>query len=79
MTLSPTVRLNNGVSMPCFGLGVYKMPPGATTQKAVATALKLGYRLIDTARWLEPQLGHTLAGMVARAGGFPAPRTATVA
>ena len=36
-------------------------------------------RLIDTARWLEPQLGHTLAGMVARAGGFPAPRTATVA
>ena len=33
--------------------------------------------LIDTARWLEPQLGHTLAGMVARAGGFPAARTAT--
>ncbi len=33
--------------------------------------------LIDTARWLEPQLGHALAGMVARAGGFPAPRTPT--
>jgi hydroxymethylglutaryl-CoA lyase len=32
--------------------------------------------LIDTARWLEPQLGHTLAGMVARAGGFPVARTA---
>ena len=32
--------------------------------------------LIDTARWLEPQLGHTLAGMVSRAGGFPVPRAA---
>ena len=32
--------------------------------------------LIDAARWLEPQLGHTLAGMVARAGGFPTPRAA---
>jgi hydroxymethylglutaryl-CoA lyase len=32
--------------------------------------------LIDTARWLEPQLGHTLAGMVSRAGGFPVARAA---
>ena len=32
--------------------------------------------VIAAARWLEPQLGHTLAGMVSRAGGFPAPRAA---
>jgi hydroxymethylglutaryl-CoA lyase len=31
-------------------------------------------RLIQTAKWLEPQLGHSLAGMVSRAGGFPVAR-----
>src|SRR5579863_10072756 len=51
MPLSRTVRLLNGVEMPRFGLGVYKMQPGATTQKAVAKALELGYRLVDTARF----------------------------
>lgn len=35
--------------------------------------------LIETARWLEPQLGHTLPGMVSRAGGFPQPRAAAAA
>jgi diketogulonate reductase-like aldo/keto reductase len=68
MTLSPTVRLNNGVSMPCFGLGVYKMPPGATTQKAVATALKLGYRLIDTARFYGNEAD---VGAAVRESGLP--------
>ncbi len=32
--------------------------------------------LIDTAKWLEPQLGHALPGMVSRAGGFPVARNA---
>ncbi len=32
--------------------------------------------LIETAKWLEPQLGHALPGMVSRAGGFPVPRAA---
>ncbi|HLG88453.1 MAG TPA: hydroxymethylglutaryl-CoA lyase [Alphaproteobacteria bacterium] len=31
-------------------------------------------RLIETAKWLEPQLGHSLPGMVSRAGGFPVAR-----
>jgi len=35
--------------------------------------------LIAAAKWLEPQLGHTLPGMVSRAGGFPAPRPAVAA
>jgi len=30
--------------------------------------------LIAAAKWLEPQLGHTLPGMVSRAGGFPVGR-----
>jgi hydroxymethylglutaryl-CoA lyase len=35
--------------------------------------------IIATAKWLEPQLGHALPGMVSRAGGFPTPRTAEAA
>lgn len=42
------VTLNNGVKMPMLGYGVYQTKP-AETEKAVSTALELGYRLIDTA------------------------------
>jgi 2,5-diketo-D-gluconate reductase A len=44
----PHVTLNNGVTMPALGLGVYQSPPEETTD-AVATALQTGYRHIDTA------------------------------
>lgn len=44
-----TIRLNNGVEMPRFGLGVYLSAPGAEAYQAVKTALELGYRHIDTA------------------------------
>lgn len=42
------VTLNNGVKMPQLGYGVYQTRP-EETEKAVGTALELGYRLIDTA------------------------------
>ncbi|ASN38046.1 aldo/keto reductase [Paeniglutamicibacter terrestris] len=42
------ITLNNGVSMPAIGLGVFQTPPETTTD-AVATALEVGYRHIDTA------------------------------
>jgi diketogulonate reductase-like aldo/keto reductase len=45
---SPLIVLNNGVKMPALGLGVYQSTPEETVG-AVATALKGGYRLIDTA------------------------------
>jgi diketogulonate reductase-like aldo/keto reductase len=45
-----TVKLANGVLMPRVGLGVYLIPPGRKAREAVASALKLGYRHIDTAR-----------------------------
>jgi len=48
-TLKSTVQLNNGVSMPLLGLGVYLMRPGMETYHAVKTALEIGYRLVDTA------------------------------
>jgi diketogulonate reductase-like aldo/keto reductase len=40
--------LNNGVSMPALGLGVFQSPPEETAT-AVETALRVGYRHIDTA------------------------------
>lgn len=43
------VRLRNGVDLPRVGLGVYQTPAGAATQRAVAAALRLGYRHVDTA------------------------------
>ena len=43
-----TVTLNNGVVMPALGFGVFQTPPEATAD-AVAEALRVGYRLIDTA------------------------------
>lgn len=43
------LTLNNGVQMPQFGLGVYSIPAGEVTYNSVLTALKAGYRHIDTA------------------------------
>lgn len=45
---TPTLTLNNGVAMPALGLGVFQSPPEETVS-AVETALRDGYRLIDTA------------------------------
>jgi len=47
-TATPTVTLNNGVVLPALGFGVFQSPPAETTA-AVETALKVGYRHIDTA------------------------------
>lgn len=40
----------NGVKMPVIGFGVYQIPEYEEAKKAVLTALKTGYRLIDTAQ-----------------------------
>ena len=49
MTAAVThLTLNNGVRMPALGLGVFQSPPQETVP-AVETALRDGYRLIDTA------------------------------
>ena len=45
---TPEVTLNNGVRMPALGLGVFQSPPEETAA-AVETALRVGYRHIDTA------------------------------
>lgn len=46
--MNDTITLNNGVTMPTIGLGVFQSAPEETTG-AVQTALQVGYRHIDTA------------------------------
>jgi len=46
--MSMNLTLNNGVEMPALGFGVFQTPPEQTVE-AVETALRTGYRHIDTA------------------------------
>lgn len=48
-TLQATVTLNNGIQMPWFGLGVYLAKEGQEVVDAVKSAIRTGYRSIDTA------------------------------
>lgn len=43
-------ELYNGVKIPMLGFGVYQIPEYEKAKEAVLTALKTGYRLIDTAQ-----------------------------
>jgi diketogulonate reductase-like aldo/keto reductase len=57
----PLYRLNNGVDMPAFGLGVFHSEPEVTVA-TVKSALASGYRLIDTAAFYmnEQQVGEAV-------------------
>ncbi|TCP96017.1 diketogulonate reductase-like aldo/keto reductase [Cricetibacter osteomyelitidis] len=46
--MTQTVTLNNGVTMPMVGFGVFQVDD-STTEQAVLQALQAGYRLLDTA------------------------------
>ncbi|HEX7322844.1 MAG TPA: aldo/keto reductase [Mycobacterium sp.] len=61
------VALNDGSSIPRLGFGVYQIPP-AETEEAVATALRTGYRHVDTAALYgnEREVGRAVA-----ASGLP--------
>lgn len=48
MTEQPTVALNDGSSMPQFGLGVWQTPDGEAPE-VIRAALAAGYKLVDTA------------------------------
>ena len=51
------ITLNNGMQIPQFGLGVYQIPGDEATKEACLTALKLGYRHIDTAHAYQNERG----------------------
>lgn len=54
-SLSTKIKLNDGYEMPLFGVGTYlsKSGVGASAEKSVEYAVKLGYRLVDTAEYYE--------------------------
>lgn len=60
------VTLNNGLSMPILGFGVFQVPPDET-ERAVRMALDAGYRSIDTAAGYGNEEG---VGRAIRASGI---------
>lgn len=44
-----SITLNNGLQMPEIGYGVFRVEEGKDLEKAVETAIRIGYRSIDTA------------------------------
>lgn len=60
-------QLNNGISMPWLGLGVYKARNGEEEQ-AIQAAIELGYRAIDTATFYQNEDG---VGRAIRNCGLP--------
>lgn len=67
-SLQDRVQLHNGVTMPGFGLGVYKVENGKTTIESVRAAIEHGYRLIDTASYYENEEG---VGIGVKESGVP--------
>ncbi|OCC12399.1 aldo/keto reductase [Streptomyces sp. PTY087I2] len=63
----PTVTLNNGVTIPQLGFGVFQVPDDETTA-AVSAALEAGYRSIDTAAVYGNEAG---VGRALAASGIP--------
>lgn len=55
--LKDTTTLHNGVKMPWFGIGVFKVEEGPELVNAVKTAIKHGYRSVDTAAIYENEEG----------------------
>lgn len=60
--------LNNGVSFPALGLGVYKTTDKKEMRIAVEAALEAGYRSFDTAQMYE---NEDLLGKALKASKFP--------
>jgi len=68
MDISSKVKLNNGVEMPWFGLGVFLSNEGEEVENAVKVALQNGYRHIDTAAIYKNERG---VGKAIKESGVP--------
>lgn len=64
----PYVTLNNGYTMPRFGIGTFNVPGDSVAADAVLFALKNGYRHIDTAHAYRVERG---VGQAVRESGLP--------
>ncbi|GAA2683955.1 aldo/keto reductase [Actinoplanes palleronii] len=67
MPAVPTIELNNGITMPQVGYGVFQIPEDDTAT-AVTAALEAGYRSIDTAAAYGNEAG---VGAALKASGIP--------
>ena len=56
MSEIPSIRLNDGHTIPQFGFGTYQIPPEETAEM-VGQALEAGYRHIDTAQMYRNEQG----------------------
>lgn len=50
MTRTPQLKLNSRQTIPGIGLGTWQLGAGREAEETVSEALKIGYRLIDTAK-----------------------------
>lgn len=64
----PMVQLNNGILMPQFGLGTFLQPSDSVCEQSCHTALKAGYRHIDTAHAYNDEAG---VGRAVKKSGIP--------
>lgn len=64
----PMVQLNNGILMPQFGLGTFFQPSDSVCEQSCLTALKAGYRHIDTAHAYNDEAG---VGRAVKESGIP--------
>ncbi len=64
----PVVKLNNGVEMPRFGLGTFLQGSNEICKQSCLTALRAGYRHIDTAHAYYDEEG---VGEAVRESGIP--------
>ncbi|MEE1114512.1 MAG: aldo/keto reductase [Eubacterium sp.] len=63
----PTIKLNDGNSLPLAGTGTYKMTDPLQMEQAIMTAYKNGCRLIDTASFYK---NEEILGKVLRRSGI---------
>lgn len=62
------IKLNNGKEIPVLGLGTYQMHQSSEAGPAVLSALKAGYRLIDTAQMYD---NEKAIGKAIKESGIP--------
>jgi diketogulonate reductase-like aldo/keto reductase len=68
-SITACTTLNNGLEMPWFGLGVYKVEDGEEVKNSIRWALEEGYRHVDTAAFYENERG---VGEALRSAPVPA-------
>ena len=69
-SISDTLVMHNGVTIPCMGFGTWQTPDGEIAVDSIVSAVKAGYRNIDTAQAYcnEESVGAGIRKAVAECG-----------